>query len=190
VDVVTAIRERRATRAFTSEGVDRATVERLLGIAVQAPSAMNDQPWAFVVFDGVERLKSFSDDAKKVLLAAGQLDFSPQIRTMLTDAAFSIFYGAPVLIVICATSAQTQAAEDCCLAAQTLMLAAHDAGLASCPIGFARPWLNLPETKRHLGIPETYHPVFPLILGHGARVEQSHGRRAPTIVWPDPSHSR
>ena len=190
MDVLTTIRDRRATRAYTDEKVERVTVEQLLGIAVQAPSAMNDQPWAFVVFDGAQRLRGFSDQAKKVLLAAGQLDFSPQIRTMLTDAAFSIFYGAPVLIVICATSAQAQAAEDCCLLAQTLMLAAHDAGLATCPIGFARPWLNLPETKRLLGIPESYHPVFPVILGHAAQTTPSHGRRPPTIVWPDATRGR
>lgn len=32
--------------------------------------------------------------------------------------------------------------EDCCLAAEKLMLAACSMGLGSCPTGFARPWLN------------------------------------------------
>ncbi len=183
MELMTAMLGRRATRAYTQEPVDRPTIERLIGAAVQAPSAMNWQPWAFVVFEGADRLKAFSDEAKGVLLGAGQLDFSPEIRNMLSSAAFNIFYGAPVLIVICATSSEAQAAEDCCLAAQNLMLAAVEAGLATCPIGFARPWLNAPATKRKIGIPENYHPVLPLIVGHPGEHPQSHGRRAPTLVW-------
>lgn len=183
MELMTAIRDRRATRAYTSESIDRTTVKRLIDAAVQAPSAMNLQPWAFVVFEGAQHLKAFSDEAKRVLLGAGQLDFNPDVRRMLNDPAFNIFYGAPVLIVICATSDQSQAAEDCCLAAQNLMLAAHDAGLATCPIGFARPWLNLPETKRRIGIDESYHPVIDLILGHPSGATERHGRKTPVIEW-------
>jgi nitroreductase len=183
MELMSAILGRRATRAYTKEPVERATIERLIGLAVQAPSAMNLQPWAFVVFEGADRLKTFSDEAKGVLLSAGQLDFSPEIRSMLSSATFSIFHGAPVLVVICATSNESQAAEDCCLAAQNLMLAAVEAGLATCPIGFARPWLNAPATKRKLGIPEEYHPVFAMTLGHASEKPESHGRRAATVVW-------
>jgi nitroreductase len=183
MELNSAVLGRRATRAYTKEPVERATIERLIGVAVQAPSAMNHQPWAFVVFKGTERLKAFSDEAKGVVLSAGQLDFSPEIRTMLSSEAFSIFYGAPVLVVICATSSGSQAAEDCCLAAQNLMLAAVEAGLATCPIGFARPWLNAPATKRKLGIPEEYHPVFAMTLGHASEKQGSPGRRPATIVW-------
>ena len=183
MDLMTAIRSRRATRAYTDEPVSRAVVQRLIEAAVQAPSAMNLQPWAFVVFEGAPRLKDFSDDAKRVLLGAGQLDFAPQVRTMLDDPGFNIFYGAPVLIVVCATSGQSQAAEDCSLAAENLMLAAHEAGLATCPIGFARPWLNLPETKKKIGIPEGYHPVFNVVLGHPSGATENHGRRPPVIEW-------
>jgi nitroreductase len=183
MELMTAVLGRHAIRAYTQQTVDKPVIERLIGTAIHAPSAMNLQPWAFVVFEGADRLKAFSDEAKRVLMGAGQLDFSPEVRRMLGDAAFNIFYGAPVLVVICATSAQSQAFEDCCLAAQTFMLAAHDAGLATCPIGFARPWLNLPDTKRKIGIPEEFHPVFAVILGHPSGQPESHGRRAPTILW-------
>jgi nitroreductase len=182
MDVLAAISARRATRAYTQAPVDRATIERLIDIAVQAPSAMNNQPWAFAVFVGADRLKAFSDEAKGVILGAGQLDFSPAIRDMLHSGEF-IFYGAPVLIVISATSPEPQAAEDCALAAENLMLAAVDCGLATCPIGFARPWLNLPDTKRKLGIAPDHYPVFALILGHAAEKPQDHGRRKPLILW-------
>jgi nitroreductase len=183
VDVVQAIGGRRAVRAYTGEALDHATVERLIHSAVQAPSAMDLEPWAFVVFEGCERLRDFSEQAKRVLLRSPEESASPKIRAMLSDPAFNIFYGAPVLVVICATSARSQAAEDCCLAAQNLMLAAHAEGVATCPIGLARPWLNLPETRLALGIPPNWNPVFPVILGRAGEHPASPGRRAPLLMW-------
>jgi nitroreductase family protein len=79
-----------------------------------------------------------------------------QYRDQLSKPGFDIFYGAPLLIVIAATSDARQSAEDCCLAAQNLMLAAHGMGLGTCCIGFARPWLNLAETKVEIRIPTAY----------------------------------
>jgi len=184
VDVLEAIGERRAVRAYTDRRLERATVERLIRSAVQAPSAMDLEPWAFVVFEGRERLRDFSEQAKRVLLRGPEESGSPKMRAMLSDPAFDIFYGAPVLVVICATSTQSQAAEDCCLAAQNLMLAAHAEGVATCPIGLARPWLSLPTTRVALGIPETWNPVFPVILGRAAgKHPASPGRRAPVVMW-------
>jgi nitroreductase len=182
-DVLTVIAERRATRSYTEEEVDRGTIERLLDAAVQAPSAMHLEPWAFVVFEGRDRLRQFSEEAKCHLLQGAGESLPAIVRTMLVDPAFNIFYGAPALIVICATSAEPQAAEDCCLAAQNIMLAAHAAGLATCPIGFARSWLNSPATKRKFGISENLVPVFPVILGHAEQHPDSPGRRAPVVFW-------
>ncbi|MGE5278189.1 MAG: nitroreductase family protein [Acidobacteriota bacterium] len=182
MDVLTAIADRRAIRAYRDEKVDRETVRRLVDAAVQAPSAMDLEPWAFLVFEGASRLSRFSKEAKAHRLASAA-DLPPDARRLLADPSFDVFYGAPLLLVICATSAQSQAAEDCCLAAQNLMLAAHAEGLATCPIGFARPWLNLPATRRELGIPPALVPVFPLILGHPGEHPARRGRRAPEIHW-------
>jgi nitroreductase len=136
-----------------------------------------------VIFEGRERLRGFSEEAKRVLLRSPQESGSPKIRALLSDPAFNIFYGAPALVVVCATSAQSQAAEDCCLAAQNLMLAAHAEGVATCPIGFARPWLALPDTKSALGIPQNWNPVFPIILGRSREHPASPGRRPPVQIW-------
>lgn len=183
MEVLTAISDRRAIRSYRDEGVDRKTVERLIDAAVCAPSARDLEPWAFVVFEGREKLRGFSDEAKRELLATTERKASPEVRAKLADPSFNIFYGAPVLVVICATSAESQAAEDCCLAAQNFMLAAYSAGLATCPIGFARHWLTLPETKRRIGIPEDVVAVFPVILGHPNETPARRGRRAPVILW-------
>ena len=183
MDVLTAIAERRAVRSYGDADIDRATVEKLIDAALQAPSARDLEPWAFAVFEGRDRLRRFSEEAKRELLRGAEAGASPEVRARLTDPAFDIFYGAPILIVICATSPASQAAEDCCLAAQNLMLAAHANGLATCPIGFARPWLNLPATKRELGIAPDLVPVFALILGYAAEHRPSPGRRPARIEW-------
>lgn len=155
----------------------------LLHAAIQAPSALNRQPWVFAVFERKDRLKKMSDRAKEYLRSLPKPDF-PLDREMLTDSKVNIFHGAPVLIVVCATADDTQAAEDCYLAAQNLMLAAYAAQLATCPIGLSRQWFAVPETKRDLGIPPELVPVFPLVIGYpDEEPQKSHGGQTPKILW-------
>jgi nitroreductase len=94
-----------------------------------------------------------------------------------------MFYHAPALVMVLAKSDDAQAREDCCLAAQTLMLAARDAALGTCWVGFSRPWLNLPEIKSELGIGSACHVVAPIVLGYPTSWPESHGRRPPEIHW-------
>jgi len=191
MDVFDAIRDRRAVREFTDRPVDRATVQRLIDAAVRAPSAMNLQPWAFLVVQDRPALRQISDAAKTYLLGT-IVPSSPlaNYRHMLTDAAFEIFYGAPTLIVVCTdgspSTEATHAAEDCCLAAENLMLAAHATGLGSCWIGFARPWLSTGAAKSALAIPENWVPVAPVIVGYPRQAPAPTPRKAPSVIWYEP----
>jgi nitroreductase len=189
MEIFEAIRGRRAVRAFTEAEVDREQLSRLIDAAIQAPSATNAQPWVFAVIQDRQLLHRCSERAKAHLLETLESDsLLSRYRDTLADPAFDIFYHAPALIVICARPDTTQAAEDCALAAQNLMLAAHAMGLGTCPIGFARSWLNLPEVKRELGIPSDCAPVLPLVVGHPRGPTASHGRNAPHIVsWQLPT---
>lgn len=183
MELMQAIRHRRAIRAYEDRPLDRATVEALIEAAIQAPSAMNSQPWAFYVVQNRELLKSWSDRAKVVFLAEAPPTRMPDpYRQILTDPAFNIFYDAPTLILICAKPGGMVPAEDCSLAGQTLMLAAHGMGLGTCPIGFARAWLNRPEIKLELGIPAAYQPVLPIIVGHPREAPEPRERKAPEIL--------
>lgn len=102
-------------------------------------------------------------------------------RDQLSNPAFNILYGAPLLIVIAATSNAPQSAEDCCLAAQNLMLAARTMGLGTYCVGFARPWLGLAETKAELGIPPSYAPIIPIATGHPKSAAASVPRQRPEV---------
>ena len=183
VDLLDAIYARRAMRAYTGRRVEPEVVRRLLDIAIRAPSAVNAQPWAFVVVQDVALLKRISDRAKRATLAHAEPGTRVwEHRAMLEDPAFNVFYDATTLIVICASPAGGQSNEDCCLAGQTLMLAAHGLGLATCPIGFAREALNEAEFRRELAIPADHAAVFPLIVGYAREVPPATERREPRIL--------
>lgn len=184
MDVMDAIYHRRAVREFTDEPVDRETVRFVIAAAVQAPSAMNRQPWSFVVVEDQAALERYSSKAKAHLLETVP-ESAPlgHYRTLLAEPGFHIFYHAPAVIVICATSVEEGTSEDCCLAAENLMLAAHSAGLGTCWIGFARSWLDLAEGRKELGIPAHYVPVAPIAIGHPKGPTPPVPRRHADVLW-------
>jgi nitroreductase len=178
IEVVNAIYGRRAIRRYTPDSIDQPSLERLIHAAIQAPSAMNEQPWGFVVIAGAARLKGYSDRIK-----AHGLQVESRVPELTRAFGDNVFHGAPALIVICSTAPQPQGAEDCCLAAANLMLAAFANGLGSCPIGLARPWLSLTDTKRELGIPSDWVPIVPIVVGIADEEPEAPPRRAARIVW-------
>ena len=156
-----AIRARRAIRHYLSQPVTEGQVKELIDAAIHAPSAMNSQPWAFVVIQNPAVLKRISDDANES-----------------TD----IFYGTTTLIVICGNEEAGFSSEgDCNLAAQNLMLAAQEMHLATCPIGMARDVLREQKWKDELSIPAGYTAVLPIIVGYADGSMPETERAAPKI---------
>jgi nitroreductase len=184
MEFMDVLEQRRAVREYTDAPVERPMIERLINAAILAPSAMNLQPWAFAALLGRERIDQLAERVKDWLLANfSDTMYGPSIRGMIEDPKYALFHHAPALLMVLAKSSETQAVEDCCLAAENLMLAARDQGIGSCWVGFARPWLNLPEIKHELGLPERFHVVSPIVLGYPKAWPKSHGRTAPEIQW-------
>lgn len=190
VGLMDAIFHRRAVRVYSPRPVERELVDKLLLAAVQAPSAMNQQPWGFAVFHGQKRLREYSERAKLHLVATYPVTWEMNSRSELYEnPSYDLFHGANTLIVIYAMSGRLQPNEDCCLAAENLMLAAYGLGLGTCPIGFARPWFDLMETKRELDVPEHYHAVFPVVVGYPAGLTVGPERDEPNVIgwkWDEP----
>lgn len=182
MDVIEAIYHRRSVRDYKPDPVPHEVIDALIAAAVHAPSAMNLQPWSFLIIEGRDALSRFAERAKRYLVETMHPG-SPlsQYLDQLSDPAFDIFYGAPGLIMIAATSDASQSAEDCCMAAQNLMLAAYGMGLGTCCIGFARPWLNLGDTKSELGIPEPCVPIAPIVVGYPRSTAPRVPRKQPEI---------
>jgi nitroreductase len=169
--VLEAIRSRRAVRSYLPETVREADIRALLEAAVQAPTAMHLEPWAFVIVQDRALLARISSRAKELTLATSDQGASAEapagrFAAMLADPGFNIFYDAGTLIVICAPAERGRFAEaDCWLAAENLMLAAHALGLGTCCIGFALPALRASDVKREIGMPDAVEPVAAIIVG-------------------------
>jgi nitroreductase len=182
MNVIEAIHARRAIRSYTPRKVDEQTIRSLLAAAVQAPSAVNAQPWSFVVVQDPAKLKLYSDRAKAGLLASARDKKTRHYDEMLKDENFNVFYDATTLIVICAKDGGPYVQADCWLAAENLMLAACDAGLGTCCIGFAIPVLNTAELKAELQIPADTAAVAPIIVGYPSRPVEAPARGEPRVL--------
>jgi nitroreductase len=182
-----AINARRAVRAYTAQRVDEPTIRSLLQAAVHAPSAMNAQPWAFAIVQDVAQMKRYSDRAKSILLAQAFDSKTHRYEEMLRNEQFNVFYDASTLIVIGATKRGPYTDADCWLAAENLMLAACDAGLGTCCIGFAIPMLNTQEVMEELRMPVGGAAVAPIIVGYPSAMTGPVARAEPRVLsWSRP----
>jgi len=106
---------------------------------VRAPTAMHEEPCAFVVVQDKQVLKQLSDIAKPLFI--NRLHTTHQAGShaidTFSDPYFNIFHDEGTLIVICAKASGPFVEADCWLAAENLMLAAYAIGLGSCVIGSA-----------------------------------------------------
>jgi nitroreductase len=184
MDIKEAIFGRRAVREYTDEGVDQEAIRPLIRAAVNAPSAVNQQPWTFTVVRDQKVLDQISRDAKSHMLATmAPGPQSEHFRSLLTDPGFHIFYHAPALILISAAAPGPWVVEDCSLAAENLMLAAYAQGLGSCWIGFAQSYLNTENGKKALDLTAECVAVAPIIVGRPKAPAAPVPRKEPVIKW-------
>jgi len=185
MELLDAIYSRRAVREFTEDEVEESQLRALIDAAIQAPSAANQQPWHFTVVRDRALLARISHEAKAHMLKSSPAALvSHHFDQLLGNDAFDIFYHAPALILISSVEDGPWAVADCALAAQNLMLAARDARLGTCWIGFAQGWLGTDQGRAALGLPAGCVPVAPIIVGHPRLQEIAPvPRKAPDIQW-------
>jgi len=184
MNLMQAIRGRRAVRDYSAEPVSAAAIHQLIAAASWAPSGMNEQPWHFTVVTDPAVLDEISAKAKTWMLGSVQdLPREGHFRDIMADPQFHLFYHAPALVVISTIALGQWGREDCALAAQNLMLAAVSLGLGSCWIGFAQVWLNSPEGKDFLNLPREAEVVAPIIIGHPKAMPPAVPRKSPAVSW-------
>jgi nitroreductase len=184
MDLEQAIYARRAVREYTDEPIPTAILRQLIDAAIQAPSAVNEQSWSFTVVEDRRLLRRISTESKAYMLRQPlPASHSSHFRELLEKPDFDIFYHAPALVLISSPIQDRWAVENCSLAAENPMLAACGLGLGTCWIGFAQTWLGTPEGKTALGLPATYLPVAPIIVGRPRSPALPVPRKEPEIHW-------
>lgn len=180
-----AILARRSVRTYAPDRLARNTVQTLLEAAVHAPTAMHEEPWAFVIVQDHALLQRLSDQAKPIFVEEVRHRNSRGVDPLFehfTQPDFNIFHDADTLIVICAKPKGQFEAADCWLAAENLMLAATALGLGSCVIGSAVAALNNHEVKVELGIPDEYSAIAVIVVGVPGKETPATSRKAPLIL--------
>jgi len=183
--ILKAIYSRHSVRAYSSTPLDSTTIQTLLEAAVHAPTAMHEEPWAFVVVQNKQVLKQLSDQAKPLFVEEARhrnAHGATHSFEHFTRPDFDIFYGAGTLIIICAKPLSPFVPADCWLAAENLMLAASAIGLGSCVIGSAVAALNFRKVKAELGIPEEYSAIAPIIAGVPSGETTATPRKDPMVL--------
>jgi nitroreductase len=183
MDVIEAIRSRRSIRDYEDRKVERSVLENILWDAAQAPRPpiSNKEPFVFIVIEGADRVSNYG---------ALALQYAREHRAAgpgydwVDRPGFSVFFNAPVVVVICAlVGSHGQAASDCNRAGQNLMLSAYARGLGTCWVGSPEQWIRDPATKQELGIPESHESFAIFTLGYAVASPNPHPLNQPTVIW-------
>jgi nitroreductase len=183
--ILKTIYARHSVRAYAPTPLDNDTVQTLLDAAVHAPTAMHEEPWAFVVVQDHAQLQRLSDLAKPLFVEEVRhrnAQGASHSFDHFTQPDFNIFHGADTLIIICAKPLGPFMVADCWLAAENLMLAANAIGLGSCVIGSAVAALNIHKVKTELGIPDEYSAIAPIVVGIPSGETRATSRKEPLIL--------
>ena len=68
MNVIEAIEQRRSIRAYTDKHVEKEILQRLVELAVKAPTGSGMEPWGFVVLQNREEIDALSEGIKKKVL--------------------------------------------------------------------------------------------------------------------------
>ncbi|MFH0976586.1 MAG: nitroreductase [Spirochaetota bacterium] len=192
MDIFTAMSERKSARAYIDKPVPRKDIEEIIKYAGMAPSAINVQPWEYIVTYGEEkerlsrRLQKIQEEqsvpcgpgtsrplpdkflvrsrgASKVMMPAIAKTNIPFNR--FVEQGSCSFYGAPVAIIAAIDKVFPQLRHlDIGLSISYLLLAAQAKGLSTCPIGLITAYSE--EIKDMLNISKEKDILLGIALGY------------------------
>lgn len=185
--VIEAINKRRSIRSYQSKPVSREIVEAIIEAGNEAPSAMNSQPWRFVVIENEEvkkkLLRAARPRAKKILESVKESDPAryEAITKRLNELPDPVYYSAPVIVFVIGSGGYAN--HSCPLACQNMMLAAYSMGIGSCWVGFGSMVTEDDEVKGILELKEDEMIFGPILLGYPEGHPERPQKRGPVVKW-------
>ena len=169
MDTLELFLDRRSIRRFTDQKIDSEDIKTILKAAMYAPSAVNRQPWHFVVVEHREMLNRIME----IHPHAGMLGTASHGIIICGDE--NLQHGDGYWVV------------DCGAATQNLLLAAHALGLGSCWVGLHPREDRKASIAELLGLPGHVKPFALAALGYPAetktRPERFHSEKVKLNHW-------
>ena len=186
-EVIDAIKKRRATRSYEPRPVPRDILNAVIDAGNEAPSAMNSQPWRFVVIEDPEvkrkLLHAALPQAKKIteLVKDADPERYAAIKKRYEELPDPVYYSAPAVVFVIGNG--RYAAHSCPLACENMMLAAYALGLGSCWVGFGAMVTDDPEVKKILELKEDDAIFGPILLGYPKGSPARPPKKEPKVKW-------
>ena len=160
--VLEAIATRASVRAYADKAVEPEKIEQILRAGMAAPTARNQQPWAFVVLDDKALMTQLADSLPNAKMLAS----------------------APVAIVVCGDLSKaiegegaTYWIQDASAATENILLAAHGLGLGAVWTGAYPVMSRVKAIREVLGLPAQIIPLNVIPMGY------PQGETAPKDKW-------
>lgn len=151
LDAMETIMTRTSIRSFTNRTVSADTVEMLLRAGMAAPTAVNKQPWHFVVIDDPAIMDSLGGNGRQS----------------------QMWKEATLAIAVCGDlnkamegPGQPYWIQDCSAATQNILLAAHALGLGAVWTGCYPIEERVANVSRVLNLPENLIPLGVIVMGY------------------------
>lgn len=164
--VLENIHNRKSVRQYTDEPVSDDHLQILLKAAMAAPSAVNYQPWRFVVVTERRELDQMAE----------LLPYAKMLRQ------------APLAVVVCGETTWHDGREnpywqqDCSAAVQNLLLAAEALGLGAVWTGVFPDPERTSALHDFLGLPGNVQPLCAIPIGHPAGITQPKDKWKPENI--------
>ncbi|MEI6576194.1 MAG: nitroreductase family protein [Bacteroidota bacterium] len=156
--------DRRSIRKYTSQQIEKEQLDLLVGAAMFAPSAGNQQPWQFVIVD--------KRDVLDELILSGP--YTSALKT------------AQAAIIVCADMERVTREgfwiQDCSMAGHNIMLEAYNLGLGSVWIGCYPREDRMANVARTLRLPSFAIPLTIIAIGYPDETKERPDRIDPARI--------
>ncbi|MBN1598959.1 MAG: nitroreductase family protein [Bacteroidales bacterium] len=150
MEVSEAIFTRRSIRRYSNKNVENEKVDKIIKAGMYAPSAVNKQPWHFIIFKDSGTFRKIIEVHKN----ASMLENASVAILVCFDENLQHDDGYGLL--------------DCSAATQNMLLMAHNLGIGSCWIGIFPRENRMKSMSEIFNLPYNIIPLAIVSLGYPA----------------------
>lgn len=173
--VVETIMTRRSVRQYKPQAVEREKMQTIVECGINAPNAMNKQPWEVRVVDNADYINGVTELYKKANPKAAE---DPSFKNM--------FRNAPTVVFIGHDTKSESSPFDCGLLAENMMISAWSMGIGSCCLGSPARFMKTPEAAEYLqklGFSEGYELLYCIGFGYPDEAPAAKPREAAKVKF-------